>query len=368
MTVNIPFVDLKTQYQALADEIGAAVTSVMKRSDFILGEDVSLFEKEFAAFCGVRHAIGVASGTDALYLSLMACGVGPGDEVITVANTFIATVLAISFVGAKPVLVDIDPTTYNMDVGKVSAAITSKTKAIMPVHLYGQAVDMDAVLQVAKAKGLKVVEDACQAHGTIYKLKAAGAMGEVGCFSFYPGKNLGAYGDGGMAVTNSDELANRLRMLRNYGQRVKYYHDFKGLNSRLDTIQAAILRVKLKRLATWNDMRRRHALSYNRALQGAEVVTPAEASYGKHIYHLYVVRSKKRDELKKHLESRGVSVGIHYPVPIHLQSAYRDLGYPQGSFPVTEQYAQEILSLPMFPELTDEQIAFVSQAIKEFAH
>lgn len=366
--MNVPFVDLKIQYQALAEEINAGVVSVMKRSDFILGEEVSLFEKEFAAFCGARHAIGVASGTDALYLGLLACGVGPGDEVITVANTFIATVLAISFVGAKPVLVDVDRVTYNMDAAKAKAAITKRTKAIVPVHLYGQAADMAAVMQLATDYDLKVVEDACQAHGTLYRSRSAGTIGDVGCFSFYPGKNLGAYGDGGLVVTNDDELANRLRMLRNYGQRVKYYHEFRGLNSRLDTMQAAILRIKLKRLAAWNEMRRQHAQTYNELLPDAGVIPPTEAPYGKHVYHLYVVRTKKRDELKKHLESKGISVGIHYPVPIHLQHAYKDLGHAAGAFTVTERCAQEIVSLPMFPELTDEQIGYVASAIKEFTH
>ncbi|OGV63264.1 MAG: hypothetical protein A3K19_12905 [Lentisphaerae bacterium RIFOXYB12_FULL_65_16] len=365
--MQVPFLDLKTQYETMAVELNEAVTAVMKRGDFILGKEVGLFEQEFAAFCGVRHAVGVASGTDALILALMADGIGPGDEVITAANTFIATVLAISAVGAKPVLVDIDPTTDTLDIDKATAAVTARTRAVIPVHLYGQTADMDRVLQLARTCNLKVIEDACQAHGADFRTRMAGSMGHAGCFSFYPGKNLGAYGDGGMVVTDDGDLAARLRMLRNYGQRVKYCHELRGMNSRLDTLQAAVLRVKLKRLPAWNEARRAHACRYNEQLKDSGVVTPVEAPGRKHIYHLYVVRTQNREGLRQHLEGRGVAVGIHYPVPVHLQAAYKDLGYAEGAFPITEQHAAHVLSLPMFPELTEEQIGYTVTAVREAA-
>ncbi len=368
--MKVPFVDLILQCQNLLDEVSHAINRVVTRADFILGEEVGLFEEEFARFCGAQEGIGLGSGTEALHLALLACGVRVGDEVITVANTYIATVMAISYTGAKPVLVDIEPDTYNIDIDSIESAITPKTKAIISVHLYGQPADMNTILKIAKKHGLYVIEDACQAHGAEYKNIRVGVIGDIGCFSFYPGKNLGAFGDGGMVVTNDKDLADKVRLLRNYGQCVKYEHLIKGFNSRLDTIQSAVLRVKMGKLEEWNRLRNEHACLYNELLSGLEdVVTPKEAaSTTKHIYHLYVIRVKKRDELQRYLLSRGISTGIHYPVPIHLQKAYEDLGYGIGSFPITEEYAKDILSLPMYPELTREQIETVVREIKFFLY
>ncbi len=360
--------DLPAQHRALNDEIQAAINRILERSDFILGNDVSLFEAEFAAFCEAKHAISVDSGTSALELLLRAYDIGPGDEVITAANTFIATVLAISYVGATPVLVDIDPNTYTMDCnGKLREAITSRTKAIIPVHLYGQPADMDPILAVAKQHGLIVIEDACQAHGARYKGKRAGSLAHGAAFSFYPAKNLGACGDGGMIVTNDDAVADRIHMLRNYGQREKYYHALKGYNRRLDTMQAAILRVKLKHLDEWNELRRKHARAYTKLLGGNGIVLPPAANYAEPVWHLYVIRAHHRDEMREFLAKRRISTVLHYPVPINLQEAYQDLDRPRGSYPITERYADEILSLPMFPELTDEMIEYVVHSIKEFS-
>ena len=363
--MKIPLVDLKAQYSDIKNEIMIAIKKVMDNTDFILGEEVRLFEEEFASYSQVEYVIGVGSGTDALYLALLACGIGPGDEVITAANTFIATVLAISHTGARPVLVDVDPENYNIDPPLIRKAITRETKAIIPVHLFGQPADMDSIMKIAKEHNLKVVEDACQAHGAEYKGRRVGCIGDIGCFSFYPGKNLGAYGDGGMVLTNNEEIAQKIKMLRNYGSRVKYYHEFRGFNSRLDTIQAAILRVKLKRVEEWNEARRRHALEYNELLKDADVVIPKEEDYAKHVYHLYVIRTKQRDELLRYLESKRIFAGIHYPIPIHLLKAYQDLKYKKGDFPTTEEHAKEIISLPIFPELTSPQIEYVVCAIKE---
>lgn len=357
--VKIPFVDLQTQYRSIADEVHAAITPVMENTRFILGEEVRLFEQEFASFSHASHCISAASGTDALHLILRAYGIGPGDEVITQTNTFIATPLAISYAGATPVLVDCDPVTYQIDVNQLEAAITPRTKAIMPVHLYGQPGDLDAVVAIARKHGLKVIEDACQAHGAEYRGRTIGAIGDAAAFSFYPGKNLGAYGDGGAITTNDDELAHHLVALRDYGQRVKYHHDFKGFNSRLDTLQAAILRVKLKRLAGWNENRRQAASRYAVALKSIGIEPPQEVGYGKSVWHLYVVQVDDRANVMKKMADAGVGCGIHYPVPIHFQKAYADLGLPRGSFPVAEAAADRILSLPMFPEITEEQVAHV---------
>lgn len=362
----ISFVDLKIQYAALSQEINSAIQNVMDRSDFILGEDVEEFEKEFGGFIGSKYNIGVASGTDALHLAMLVAGVKAGDEVITVANTFISTALAISYTGARPVLVDIDDRTFNMNVNQIEKAITKKTKAIIPVHLYGQPADMDAVMEIAKKKKLAVIEDACQSHGAIYKGKTTGTIGDIGCFSFYPGKNLGAYGDGGLIATNNPDIADKAELLRNYGQRKKYYHEMKGYNSRLDTMQAAVLRVKLKRLKEWNESRAKNAGLYNRLLKDTDVVLPCKADYGTHVYHLHVIRVRKRDKLQDYLHSKGIATGIHYPVPIHMQEAFRDLGYKIGDFPITERCAKEILSLPMYPELTEGQIYEVAEGIREF--
>jgi dTDP-4-amino-4,6-dideoxygalactose transaminase len=363
---TIPLVDLKAQYLSIKSEIERAILRVIDNTDFILGKEVELFEKEFASFSEAKYGIGVASGTDALHLSLFALGIGSGDEVITAANTFVATVLAISYVGARPVLVDINPDNYNLDVSLLKKAITKRTKAIIPVHLFGQPADMDSIMKIARRYNLKVIEDACQAHGAEYKGRRVGSIGDIGCFSFYPGKNLGAYGDGGMVLTNDEKIAQKIKMLRNYGSRTKYYHEFKGFNSRLDTIQAAILRVKLKRLDKWIEERRKHAKKYNDLLKGMEVVTPKEEDYAKHAYHLYVIRVKERDRLLEYLKSKRIFAGIHYPVPIHLLDAYRDLGYKRGDFPVTEQITEEIISLPMYPELSEDKIRFVVRSIKEF--
>ena len=357
---------MKTQFEQLKLEIMPAVESVMRRAAFILGEEVDAFEKSFAAFCGAKECVGVASGCDALLWAIKACGIGPGDEVITVANTYIATVLAISAGGATPVLVDCREDSYEIDPDRVRRAITRKTKAILPVHLYGQSADMDAILALAKEHNLKVIEDACQAHGATYKGRACGTIGDVGCFSFYPGKNLGAYGDGGAVVTDNREIATKVQMLRNYGQTKKYYHDVIGWNSRLDTVQAAVLNAKLKHLNSWNDARRRHADSYRKKLQGLPLTVPVEMPGNKHVYHLFVILVEKRDELLEFLKTKGVSCGIHYPVPVHLQKAYAGLGYRSGSFPVTERTAAQLLSLPMFPELNPDQVEAVCQGIREF--
>jgi dTDP-4-amino-4,6-dideoxygalactose transaminase len=360
----IPFVDLKAQYRALAPDIQPAITRVMERCDFILGEDVRLFEEEFAAFCRAPHCVAVADGTDALRLALEACGIGPGDEVITCTHTFIATVLAITHVGAKPVLVDCEQDFYNIDVAQIERAITPRTKAILPVHLYGQPADMDPILDLARRHNLRVIEDACQAHGAEYKGRRCGTLGDMAAFSFYPGKNLGAYGDGGAVVTTRKDLADRVWLLRNYGQKVKYEHVCKGTNSRLDTVQAAILRVKLRHLDQWNEARRRAAESYQRLLGSTALKTPRTADFAKHVFHLYVVRTAMRAQLQASCDRHKVSWGIHYPVPIHLQPAYADLGWSRGSFPVAESVANEILSLPMYPEITDAQIERVAEACR----
>jgi len=364
--MNVPFVDLPIQFHNLRSEIMPAVESVVQSGMFIMGEELGRFEKNFAIFCGAKECVGVASGCDALLWALKAYDIGPGDEVITVANTFIATVLAISAAGAKPVLVDCLEDSYEIDPAAVRRAITPRTKAILPVHLYGQAADMDPLLALAAEFKLKVIEDACQAHGATCKGRMCGTIGDIGCFSFYPGKNLGAYGDGGAIVTNNPEIAERVRMYRNYGQRKKYHHDLIGWNSRLDTVQAAILDVKLGHLAKWNEARRSHAARYGELLKGLPLGLPKEMAGNRHVYHLFVVRVPRRDEALEFLKSRNVFCGIHYPVPIHLQKAYSDLGYPAGSFPVTERVASEVLSLPMFPELSETQIDWVCQGVRKF--
>lgn len=361
---KVPFVDLIAQYESIESEIDAAILSVVHRADFILGEEVELFETEFAAFCEATQAVGLDSGTSALELALRAFGIGEGDEVITVANTFIATASAISFTGARPVLVDCDPQTYTIDVAQIEPAITPRTQAIIPVHLYGQPADMDPILDIARRHGLTVIEDACQAHGARYKGRRAGTMGDAAAFSFYPAKNLGGCGDGGMLVTNDAATADRVRKLRNYGQSAKYHHVQMGYNRRLDTIQAAVLRVKLPYLDRWNAQRREHAASYDQLLAGSGATIPAVADYAEHVYHLYVIQtSVDRDGLRRRLQEQGISTGIHYPIPIHLQESYRDLDYARGRFPVTEQLADRGVSLPMFAELSPGAIERVSQAI-----
>jgi len=364
ITIQIPFVDLRAQHDSLAPEIDRAVRQVFERGDFILGAAVERFEAEFAAYIGTKHAIGVGTGLDAIELALRAAGIGPGDEVITAANTFIATVLAILAVGARPVLVDADPERYTIDPAALPPAITSRTRAIVPVHLFGQPVDVDAVLAVARRHNLLVVEDAAQAHGARSNGQRVGGFGDAAAFSFYPSKNLGAYGDGGMIVTDDDRTAEKLRLLRNYGQRAKYFHSIAGVNSRLDTVQAAILRVKLPHLDDWNAARRRHAAAYAERLSAC-VRTPAEAFGVEHVYHLYVIETGGRDGVQQQLRAREIATGIHYPVPVHLQEACADLGYRAGDFPVTERAAQRMLSLPMYPELTVAQIDYVADAVAE---
>jgi dTDP-4-amino-4,6-dideoxygalactose transaminase len=362
----IPFSDLSLQYLSLKEEIDASIQRVLDGGWFVLGREVQAFEEEFAKYVGARYAVGVGSGTEALHLGLVACGVGPGDEVITVSHTAVATVAAIELTGARPVLVDIDPLSYTMDPAYVEESMGPATKAIVPVHLYGQMADLDPILSIARRHGLKVVEDAAQAHGAEYKGRKAGSVGDVGCFSFYPTKNLGAFGDGGLVVTSNADLAERLRLLRQYGWRERYVSSMRGTNSRLDELQAAILRVKLKKLDEWNGVRREHAALYDELLADAAVITPVEMEYAKHCYHIYAVRSRQREELRRFLRENDVGVLVHYPVPVHLQEAYADLGFGEGSLPVTEQVASEVLTLPVAPEVTKEQIRKVCDLVREF--
>lgn len=362
----IPMNDFKLQYLSIKDEIDEAILRVLESGRYILGENVKAFEKEFANYCGVKYTVGVGNGLEALHLAMLACGIGDGDEVITVANTAVATALAVSMTGAKPVFADIDPQTYGMDVSDAQRRITNRTKAILPVHLFGHPVAMDSLIATATRKGLFVIEDACQAHGAEYKGKKVGTIGNVGCFSFYPTKNLGALGDAGMVTTNDRQVAEKTSVLRNYGQKTRYVHLTKGLNSRLDEIQAAILRVKLRHLEEWNKKRREHAKLYTTMLQETNVVCPTEKDYAKHVYHLYVVRSRKRNQLQRSLEKKNVTTLIHYPIPVHLQKAYEDLGWKRGTLPRTERAADEILSLPIYPELKKEQIEKVTDSIRTF--
>lgn len=364
--MNVPFVDLRAQYESLAGEVQQAILAVLERGDFILGKETGLFEEEFAAYCGAAYAVGVDSGTAALKLALRAFDIGPGDEVITVANTYIATASAISCTGASPILVDADPRTYNIDVSLIEEAITERTKGIIPVHLYGRPADMDPIMKIAQQRGLVVIEDACQAHGARYKGKRVGSLGHAAVFSFYPAKNLGAYGDGGMIVTDDARAAESLRMLRNHGQREKYHHEVRGCNHRLDTLQAAVLRVKLQYLDAWNAARRRHAKSYGEIFADYPVILPEEADDVECVYHLYVIRVRDRDGVKAYLQEKAISTGIHYPIPIHLQPACRDLGYQKGRFPVTEAYAEQILSLPMYAELSLAQMEHVARTIGSY--
>ena len=362
---GIPLVDLRAQYRTIADEVDAAMHRVVEQGDFILGQDVESFESEYAAYCETDHAVGVDSGLSALELGIRALGIGPGDEVLTPVNSFIASSSAISMAGATPVWVDADPETYNLDVDAARASITPRTKAIMVVHLYGQPVDMTAVSALAHDHGLPVIEDACQAHGARWAGRRVGSFGAFAAFSFYPGKNLGAYGDGGMLTTGDPDLAERVRTMRNYGQRRKYEHVTMAWNRRLDTIQAAVLRVKLRRLDGWNDARRAHARLYDRLLEDSGAVLPRTISGAEHVYHLYVVQVPDPARLQEMLAERGISAGLHYPVPIHLQGAYRERGLGPGTFPVTEALAGRVLSLPMYPELRVEQIERVSDAVRD---
>jgi dTDP-4-amino-4,6-dideoxygalactose transaminase len=402
LKMNIPFLDLITPHRELEDELVAVFRDCLRSASFVGGPQVQAFEEEFAQFCETKYCVAVNSGTDALRFALIAAGIGPGDEVITVPNTFIATTEAISQTGASVVFVDIDERTYNMDPNKLedylkkcrksqvasgegltrntnshlapdTSRLTPRPKAVIPVHLYGQPADMDSILEIAKRYGLMVIEDACQAHGALYyskiegKWKKAGSMGLAAGFSFYPGKNLGACGEGGAVTTNDERIVQKVKMLRDHGQAKKYYHDFEGYNGRLDALQTGILRVKLKHLPEWNEKRRQKAYRYNEMLgQLDSLIWPHEPSWTKGVYHLYIVRVQKREELQKYLSGKGISTGLHYPIPLHLQKAYEGLGYHEGDFPITENVGKEILSLPMFPQLTDGQQDQVVKEIKEF--
>lgn len=364
--MNIQFVDLRKQYAPLKEEILSGIEQVLDGMHLFLGENVQQLETEFARFCGAAHGIGVSDGTSALNIILRALGIGAGDEVITVSHTFIATTEAILLTGAKPVFVDIDPSTYLMDISKIEEKITPRTRAILPVHLYGQMVDMDPLLQIASRHGLRVIEDACQAHGAEYKNRKAGSLGDAAAFSFYYSKNLGAYGEGGFITTNNDELGEKIRKIRDHGSGIRYHHDLIGFNARLDEIQAVILRAKLPHLLEWNQKRRQNAHLYNELLNGAQVITPTESPDGVSVYHLYVICAPKRDELQAFLKERGIFTGIHYPIPVHLQKSMEFLGYKKGDLPVTERTVSQILSLPMYAELSASEIEFVVKTINEF--
>ena len=366
MTTSISLVDLKAAYRRLQTEIDAATARVMSSGWYILGPEVAAFESEFAAYLGVEQAVGVASGTDAVLLALRALGIGPGDEVITVAHTAVATVAAIELAGATPRLVDIDAATYTLDPAQLAAAITPRTRAVVPVHLYGAPADMDAVLAVAHAHGLLIVEDCAQAHGARYRGRMVGALGDAAAFSFYPTKNLGALGDGGAVATNRPEVAERLRLLRQYGWRERYVSDVTGTNSRLDELQAAILRVRLRHLDAENTARRRLAARYDAALAGLPITLPTARADDRAVYHLYVIRTAVRDALAAHLRARGIGTGVHYPVPVHRQPAYAHLGCGPGSLPATEAAAAEVLSLPMYPDLLPTAVDTIAAAIRDY--
>jgi dTDP-4-amino-4,6-dideoxygalactose transaminase len=359
----IPYADLRRQYRAIKPEIDEAVLRVLDSTQFILGEEVAAFEREFAAYCGTADAIGVNSGTSALHLALLAADIGPGDEVITVPFTFVATAAAIVYTGATPVFVDIDPETFTMAPAAIEQVITPRTKAIMPVHLYGHAADMDPILDIARRRGLVVIEDAAQAHGAAYKGRPCGSMGAMAAFSFYPGKNLGAYGEGGAVVTSDPALAKKIRVMRSWGEERRYEHSVKGFNYRMDGIQGAILRVKLRHLEAWTGARRARAAEYARAFADTGIATPVERPDCRHVYHVYAVRLSQRDSTRAALQAAGIQTGVHYPIPIHLQPAHADLGYGRGDFPVSEQAASQVLSLPMFPEMTVEQVEQVAAAV-----
>lgn len=366
--MKISFVDLKREYEEIKDEIRNIVKKVVYKDSLILGNEVERFEKEFAKFCGVKYCVSVASGTEALFLSLKVLGIGKGDEVITVPNSFIATALAIIYTGAKPVFVDINSNTYNIDINLIERTITSKTKAIIPVHLYGQPADMDPILEIAKKYKLKVIEDACQAHGALYKDRKIGSIGDLAAFSFYPVKNLGAYGDGGAITTNKKVLAEKLILLRNYGQKKKYYHSVIGYNSRLDTLQAAILRVKLRHLNKWNQQRRKIAEMYNNCLRNSDLALPKQLVKTFHVYHQYIIETKERNFLQASLRKYGINTLIHYPVPIHMQKTYKNLGYKvkKEKYPVTEEKAKRILSLPIHPFLKAKEVSYICSKIREY--
>jgi dTDP-4-amino-4,6-dideoxygalactose transaminase len=362
----IPFVDLKAQYLAIKDEMNDAIAGVLDKCHFILGEEVERFEREFAHYCGAEYALGVNSGTSALHLALLACGIKPGDEVITVSFTFVATAAAIRYAGARPVFVDITPGSYTIDPAQIELAITPRTKAVIAVHLYGQCADMEPILKIARRHGLIVIEDAAQAHGAEYKGRRAGSFGDLACFSFYPGKNLGAVGEGGAVVTSNAKYAEKIRALRDHGQVRKYHHDIVGYNYRLEAIQGAVLSVKLRHLDSWNQARQKHASLYRKLLANSGVRLLEEKSYGKPVYHIFPVFTPARDRLRQHLSSRDIATGIHYPVPVHMQQAFSDAGYQYGSLPQSERASEETLSLPMFAELSDDAISAIADSICRF--
>jgi dTDP-4-amino-4,6-dideoxygalactose transaminase len=362
--IKVPYLDLKAQYQSIKPEIDAAIARVLESGQFVLGPEVAAFEQEFAAYCGAAECIALNSGTSALHLALLAAGVGPGDEVITVPFTFVASVAAVTYTGARPVLVDIDPRSFTMDPATIEAAITPRTKAILPVHLYGQSADMAPIMEIAKRHGLVVIEDAAQAHGAKYKGRPLGSIGDIGCFSFYPGKNLGAYGEGGAVTTNNPEYAHTIRMLRDWGQDRKYHHVLRGFNYRMEGFQGAILRVKLRHLDRWTEARREVVRQYDELLSDSGVETPTEMPWGRHVYHVYTLRTDDRDGLQAFLQAEGIQTSIHYPVPAHLQPAYADLGYGRGAFLRSERAAEQVLSLPLYPELSSQAVAEVAGAVK----
>jgi len=362
----IPLVDLKAQYTAIKSEMDAAIQRILDNTSFILGAEVQAFEQAFADFCETKHAIGISSGTDALHLALLACGVGPGDEVITTPFTFIATTEAISMCGARPVFADIDLRTYNIDPNQVETVITPRTKAILPVHLYGQPADMDALVKIARRHNLSIIEDAAQAHSARYKERRTGTLADAACFSFYPGKNLGAYGDAGAVVTNNNEIAERIFLLRNHGRQSKYEHLIEGYGNRLDALQAAILKVKLAHLDDWNHSRRAIAALYTKLLSdNPDIITPFVPPWAEPVWHLYVVRLQERDAMRKRLKEAGIASGIHYPIPLHLQPAYQHLGLQSGAFPNAEKAANEVLSLPIYAELKESQVAQIVEILSQ---
>jgi len=360
----IPFVDLGAQYRSIRDEVQSALSGVLESSQFVLGEEVAAFEREFAAYQGARHGIATSSGTSALHLAMLAAGVGPGDEVITVPFTFIASAAAISYTGARPVFVDIEPRSYTIDVDQIEPAITPRTRAILPVHLYGQPADMDPIMEIARRRGLKVIEDAAQAHGAEYKGRRVGSIGDLGCFSFYPGKNLGAYGEGGIVLTGDPEHERRVRMLRDWGQSRRYHHDVLGYNYRMDGFQGAILRVKLRHLEAWTEARRRHAARYHDLLAPRGIKVPEAMPYARHVYHVYAIRVPDRDLVQSTLGEHGIHTGIHYPIPVHLQEAYSHLGHRPADFPHSEEAASVVLSLPMYAELPETAGAEVARVLE----
>lgn len=357
----IPFLNLRAQYAKIQGQVEAAALGVLRSGHYVLGEEVSAFEEEFAAYCGTRHAIAVNTGTSALHLALLAAGIVAGDEVITTPFTFVATAAAIRYIGARPVFVDINPKTFNIDTAQIEGAITPRTRAILPVHLYGQMANMNDILLIAAKHGLAVIEDACQAHGALYDGQRAGSLGLSGCFSFYPGKNLGAYGEGGMVVTSNDEQANQIRLLRDWGQDRRYHHVVNGYNYRMDAIQGAVLRVKLRELEAWTEARRAHARHYSKLLGGSAVIIPQENEGSRHVWHIFAVRVEDRDGLRSFLTREGIETGLHYPIPVHLQPAHADLGYFRGDFPHAEAAANSVLSLPIYPELAEREVEIVAE-------